>query len=200
MVSLLLALLSQLVAQDESLLDHVYQSCRSAEPKRLRSLDEVSRQVSMALQSQTRCFVIIDGLDECPEAPEVLKWFKSIMLSQDDTSRSTESNIRLFISGQRDGIVESQMSGFTTICLETASGHDQDIKAFTVTMAGKIREKFSLDSEVEQEIVLRVTSRADGMLFSLCAPSEPTSTDVQHRNVSLCAACPQQPILANLEV
>ncbi|KAJ4094512.1 hypothetical protein NW760_012659 [Fusarium oxysporum] len=165
LVSLLLALLAQLVAQDESLLDHVYQACRSAEPQQFRSLDEVSRNVTTALQSQSRCFVIIDGLDECPEASRVLKWFESIMSKQNANSRDTDFNIRLFISGQRDGILESQMTHYTSIRLETASGHDEDIKAFAATMASKIREKFSLDSEVEQEIALRVTSQARGMFL-----------------------------------
>ncbi|RKK19466.1 hypothetical protein BFJ66_g11558 [Fusarium oxysporum f. sp. cepae] len=165
LLSLLLALLAQLVAQDESLLEHVYQACRSAEPQQFRSLDEVSRHVSTALQSQSRCFVIIDGLDECTEASRVLEWFESIMSKQDDTSRDTDFNIRLFISGQRDGILESQMSHYTRIDLETSSGHDQDIEAFTATMAIKIRERFSLDPGVEQDIALRVTSKAGGMFL-----------------------------------
>ncbi|KAF4333390.1 zinc finger protein [Fusarium beomiforme] len=153
------------VAQDESLLDHVYEACRSAEPQQFRSLDEVSRHVATALQSQSLCFVIIDALDECPEASRVLKWFENIMSKQNDNSRDTDFNIRLFISGQRDGILESQMSHYTSIRLETVSGHDQDIKAFAATMASKIREKFSLGFEVEQEIALRVTSQAVGMFL-----------------------------------
>ncbi|CAJ0546596.1 Ff.00g012230.m01.CDS01 [Fusarium sp. VM40] len=165
LLSLLLALLAQLVAQDESLLDHVYQACRSAELQQCRSLDEVSRHVSTALQSQSRSFVIIDGLDECTEASRVLEWFESIMSKQDDASRATDFNIRLFISGQRDGILESQMSHYTRIDLETSSGHDQDIEAFAATMAIKIRERFSLDPGVEQDITLRVTSKAGGMFL-----------------------------------
>ncbi|KAG4284400.1 hypothetical protein FPRO06_08779 [Fusarium proliferatum] len=165
LLSLLLALLAQLVAQDESLLDHVYQACRSAEPQQFRSLDEVSRHVSTALRSQSRCFVIIDGLDECTEASRVLKWFESTMSKQDDNSTNTDFNIRLFVSGQRDGILESQMSQYTRIDLETSSGHDQDIEAFAATMAIRIRERFSLDPGVEQDIALRVTSKAGGMFL-----------------------------------
>lgn len=166
---MLLALLAQLVAQDESLLDHVYQACRSAEPQQFRSLDEVSRHVSTALQSQSRCFVIIDGLDECTEASRVLEWFENIMSKQDDASRDTDFNIRLFISGQRDGVLESQMSHYTRIDLDTSSGHDQDIEAFAATMAIKIRARFSLDPGVEQDIALRVTSKAGGISSSLCS-------------------------------
>ncbi|KLP18132.1 Uncharacterized protein LW94_12089 [Fusarium fujikuroi] len=165
LLSLLLAILAQLVAQDESLLDHIYQACRSAEPQQFRSLDEVSRHVSTALQSQSRSFVIIDGLDECTEASRVLKWFESTMSKQNDTSRDTDFNIRLFVSGQRDGILESQMSHYTRIDLETSSGHDQDIEEFAATMAIKIRERFSLEPGVEQDIALRVTSKAGGMFL-----------------------------------
>ncbi|RGP60195.1 zinc finger protein [Fusarium sporotrichioides] len=153
------------VSQDEILLDHVYQSCRSAEPQQFRSLDEISRQVSTALQSQSRCFVIIDGLDECSEASRVLEWFESVMSKRDNTSKEADFNIRLFVSGQRDGILECQMSRYKRIDLETSSGHDQEISAFAATMAGKIRDRFSLDSEVEQEITSRVTSKASGMFL-----------------------------------
>ncbi|KAL6922418.1 hypothetical protein FSST1_006444 [Fusarium sambucinum] len=165
LLSLLLALLAQLVSQDESLLHHIYQSCCSAEPQQFRSLAEVSRHVSTALQSPYPIFVIIDGLDECREALRVLEWFESIMSNQDDTSGDTDYNIRLLISGQRDGILEDQMSHYTMMHLETSSGHDQDIKIFATTMANKIRGKFSLDTEAEQEIISRVTSKSGGMFL-----------------------------------
>ncbi|KAF0645692.1 hypothetical protein FPSE5266_00755 [Fusarium pseudograminearum] len=164
-VSLLLALLAQLVAQDESLLDHIYHACHSIDSQQFRSLDGVSRHVSTALQSQSRCFVIIDGLDECPEAPKVLEWFENVMLKQDGSPGDTDFNIRLFISGQRDGILESQMSHYKMIHLDMSPGHDQDIKDYAIAMASKISDKFSLDIEYEQEIVSRVASHACGMFL-----------------------------------
>ena len=163
LVSLLLSLVSQLVGQDESLLDHVFQSCSSAEPKHVRSLEEVSRQASIALKSQSRCFVIIDGLDESTEAPEVLDWFASNIFSQGNPPSSSASDVRLFISGQRDGILEPRMSDYPTIPLEEIPGHDQDIKDFAATMAAKIRDKFSLDAETAEQIVARVTSQTGGV-------------------------------------
>ncbi|RSL96842.1 hypothetical protein CDV31_013308 [Fusarium ambrosium] len=171
MVSLLLALLSQLISQDESLLDHVYQTCCTAEQQRLRCLDTVSSLASTALQSQWLCFVIVDGLDECTEAPKVLEWFEKIMSSgEEDSSGSSKSAIRLFISGQRDGVLEDLMSEYDSIQLETTAGHGQDIETFTMNVAGEIRKKFSLNSEVEQEIVSRVSSRAGGELSSPYIP------------------------------
>jgi hypothetical protein len=165
LVSLLLSLLFQLVGQDESLLDHVFQSCCSAEPKHVRSLEEVSRQASIALSSQARCFVIIDGLDESVEVSEVLNWFASNIFSQGNTSSSSASNVRLFISGQRDGILEPRMCDYPTIPLEEVPGHAQDIKDFAATMATRIRDKFSLDSETAQQTFARVTSQTGGMFL-----------------------------------
>ncbi|KAM0543086.1 hypothetical protein ACHAO7_009558 [Fusarium culmorum] len=164
-VALLLSILAQLVAQDESLLDHIYHSCHSMDSQQFRSLDEVSRHVSTALQSQSRCFVMIDGLDECPEAPKVLEWFDNAMSKENGTSGDTDSNIRLFISGQRDGILESQMSHYKMIHLDMSPGHDQDIEQYAVAMTSKIRDKFSMDLDDEQEIVSRVTSHACGMFL-----------------------------------
>ncbi|RSL61425.1 hypothetical protein CEP54_006268 [Fusarium duplospermum] len=166
MVSLLLALLSQLISQDESLLDHVYQTYCTAEQQRLRCLDTLSSLVSTALQSQSLCFVIVDGLDECTEAPKVLEWFEKIMSSrEEDSSGTSKSAIRLFISAQRDGVLEGLMSEYDSIQLETTAGHGHDIKTFTMNVAAEIRKKFDLNSEVEQEIVSRVSSRAGGMFL-----------------------------------
>ena len=165
MVSLLLALLSQLISQDESLLDHIYQTCCTAEQQWLRCLDTVSSLVWTALRSQSLCFVVVDGLDECLEAPKVLEWFGKLMSNRDeDPSGSSESVIRLFISGQRDGVLEGLMSEYDSIQLETTPGHGQDIDMFTTNVASEIGKKFSLNSKLEQEIVSRVSSQARGEL------------------------------------
>ncbi|UZP36583.1 hypothetical protein NXS19_004399 [Fusarium pseudograminearum] len=164
-VSLLLSILAQLVSQDESLLDHIYHACHSMDSQQFRSLDEVSRHVVTALQSQSRSFVVIDGLDECPEASKVLKWFEDVMFKENRTPGDTDFEIRLFISGQRDGILESQMSHYKMIHLDMSPGHEQDIKTYAEAMANKIRSKFSLDLDLEQELVSRVTSHACGMFL-----------------------------------
>ncbi|KAG8356331.1 hypothetical protein FVEN_g5650 [Fusarium venenatum] len=165
LVFMLLTLLSHLVSQDRSLLDHVYQACCSAESQELRLLEEVSHHVSMVLQSQSRCFVVIDGLDECSEAPRVLEWFESVISKEDSTLGDTEFNIRLFISGQRDGIFEQRRSNYTRVDLDKSSGHEQDIEEFATIMTTTIRDKFSLDLQVEREFALRVTSQANGMFL-----------------------------------
>ncbi|RBR14483.1 uncharacterized protein FIESC28_07719 [Fusarium coffeatum] len=165
LVSLLLSLLSQLVHQDETIREYVYQTCCTAEPKHIQSLEEVSRHISIALKSQTRCFLIIDGLDECSEAPAVLEWLESNIFSQDSTSTGTALNVRLFISGQRDGVLEELMSEYPTIPLEKAPEHNGGIKEFAVTEASKIRDKFSVDSGIAEQIVTLVTSRAGGMFL-----------------------------------
>lgn len=118
------------------------------------------------MQSQSLCFIIVDGLDECLQAPKVLDWFRTLMSSREDESgENNESCIRLFISGQRDGVLETQMSEYSTIQLETATGHDREIEAFATDMADKIQEHFRLDSEAGQNIVSRVTSQAHGMFL-----------------------------------
>lgn len=86
---------------------------------------------------------------------------------EDESGENNESCIRLFISGQRDGVLETQMSEYSTIQLETATGHDREIEAFATDMADKIQEHFRLDSEAGQNIVSRVTSQAHGKLSYL---------------------------------
>ncbi|KAG4435756.1 hypothetical protein IFR05_008770 [Cadophora sp. M221] len=174
MSHLLLSLLSQLGDQDSTVLDLFYKEVCILGQQQL-SLQKLCELASTALRSQRRCFIVIDGLDECgrdphdrttSEAVEVLKWFENLMIPKEETTPETEDVcIRLLISGQRDGSIERRLESVPSIQLETAIGHGEDIKSYASVEARKICQQFSATLSVEQDLVRKVVTRAKEGMF-----------------------------------
>lgn len=171
MTHLLSSLLSQLADQDNSLLDFFYQEFCSIDQEKL-SLHKLCDLASTALRAQKRCFIIVDGLDECVrdlndnksnEAERVLKWFEELMLPKDELAPDIDQLcIRLLVSGQRDGHLEEKLRSYPSIQLEKRAEHGEDIRSYAKVEAAKICKQFSAGGEVEQDIIQKVTTRAKG--------------------------------------
>ncbi|KAK7429027.1 hypothetical protein QQZ08_004434 [Neonectria magnoliae] len=118
----------------------------------------------------TRAWVILDGLDECgeeheinkPESQRVLKWLREDLFP---ACQAQDCQIRLLISGQRDGYVDAILSKCPEINLDTADAHVFDIRDYTKFRTSTIREDFSLDSAQEADIIERVVSTSKGMFL-----------------------------------
>lgn len=168
---LLLGLLSQLADQDGGLLDFFYREVCSIGEQNL-SLHKLCDLASIALRAQRRCFIIIDGLDECAsdrvdsqsnEAERILTWFEGLMLPNEEPIPNTESLcIRLLVSGQRDGHLEKRLVSYPSIQLETIAGHNDDIESYAKVKAAKMCKQFFVGRETEQDIIQKVTTRAKG--------------------------------------
>ncbi|KAI0536611.1 hypothetical protein GGR58DRAFT_381624 [Xylaria digitata] len=175
LTGLLLALLSQLIHQDDVLLEQTYQWCLAVDQRKLRSLDTIRDLVSVILKSQRLCFVILDGLDECvgdasanpaEEQERVIDWFDALTVDPDSKeSRTCKCCVRLFISGQRNGVLEKRLDSCPSIRLETAEAHTKDIESYVKRRSAEIREKFQISSKKERDLVNRVTSGAKGMFL-----------------------------------
>ncbi|KAK7424247.1 hypothetical protein QQX98_000515 [Neonectria punicea] len=163
---MLRTLLAQLLAQDDALLEYMHQQFASnsdSEP----FLKGCAKHCFM---SQKRAWVILDGLDECdeeyeinkPESQRVLRWFREDLFP---ACQAQGCQIRLLISGQRDGYVDAVLSKCPDINLDTANGHVSDIREYTKSRASFIREDFSLDSTQEADIIERVVSTSKGMFL-----------------------------------
>ncbi|RYP71616.1 hypothetical protein DL769_004656 [Monosporascus sp. CRB-8-3] len=149
LTGLLLALLSQLVHQDDVLLEQTYQRCLAVDQQKLRSSDTICDLASVVLKSQRLCFVVLDGLDECvgdpsanpaEEQEQVIDWFDALTVDPDSKeSHICESCVRLFISGQRNGILEKRLGSYPSIRLETAAAHTQDIESYATRRSAEIR-------------------------------------------------------------
>jgi hypothetical protein len=172
LTGLLLALLSQLIHHDDVLLEQTYQRCLAVDQRKLRSSDTVRDLASAILKSQRLCFVILDGLDECvgdtsanpaEEQEQVINWFDVLTVDPDSKeSHNCKGCVRLFISGQRNGVLENRLSSYSSIRLETTAAHAQDIESYATRRSAEIRKKFQISREVERDLVNRVTLGAKG--------------------------------------
>lgn len=172
LTGLLLALLSQLIHQDDVLLDQTYERCLAVDHQKVRSSDIICDLASEILKSQRLCFVVLDGLDECvgdasanpvEEQQQVIDWFEALTIDSDlSESRTCKSFVRLLISGQRNGVLEQRLSLHPSIRLETVTAHTKDIELYATRRSAEIRQKFRISSEVERDLVNRVTSSAKG--------------------------------------
>jgi len=175
---MLLGLISQLLNQDDIVADLVYQGYSSSD-QAFCSQDRLSGLATTCLKSQRLCFIILDGLDECAEAAEddvireeasVIDWFEALISGDgSDSPEDVGFNIRLLISGQRDGFLDKRLLSYLSIQLETNSGHQGDIRAYARAKCTEISAKFRLSTDQLNETVERVTEGARGeFLFNLC--------------------------------
>lgn len=79
-----------------------------------------------------------------------------------EESNVCESCIRLFISGQRNGVLEERLKSYPSFQLETAAAHTMDIESYAKRQSAEICKKFRISTEVERYLVNRVTSGAKG--------------------------------------
>ncbi|RYP05095.1 hypothetical protein DL765_009940 [Monosporascus sp. GIB2] len=149
LTGLLLALLSQLIHQDDVLLEQTYQRCLAVDQQKIRSSDTIRDLASVIFKSQRLCFVILDGLDECvgdpsanpaEEQEQVIDWFDVLTVDPDSKeSHTCKSCVRLFISGQRNGVLEKRLGLYPSIRLETAAAHTRDIESYAARRSAEIR-------------------------------------------------------------
>lgn len=159
--SFLRAVMEQIICRDPTLSDHLFDDLASISGVNLRSTRDLESLISTSIEYFRTCFIIIDGLDEAApgEADRLLKW---LLPSANGKAPENKTSIRLLFSGQRDGILDYELSGQPTITLDTASEHDADIVNYSAQIGARIRSKFSISSEMEHEIVSQVTSQASG--------------------------------------
>lgn len=179
--ALLLSLLTQAILQDEVLLDLVYRRLILAGQQKVRSVSLLCDLVELALKSQSVCFVVVDGLDECigldtmtPEdaQDEVINWLEALIVTS--TSDNTVGNdsqqdnrcTRLLISGQRNGVLEERLKSWPAIQVNSSFAHMGDIGAYSEAKAQQIQQKFGIDESLRSDIVRKINARALGTFIN----------------------------------
>jgi len=155
-IGILRGLLTQILCEDSALASHLYEICSSKDQAGLSTMLE--KLAEIAFDSQSTSFVILDGLDECRpgEAEKILSWFIS---RQKDTNHRGCGYIRLLCVGQRVDVLQRMLSSAVDISLENAS-HQEDIERYVKEQACSIKEEFEISTQIEAEIVTRVTNAA----------------------------------------
>lgn len=177
MSSVLRALLVQLLDQDKTSLKYLHQKLAELSGSDVTKLDLLQELVKDRLLSQESVRIVLDGLDECADEPiadnkearRIIEWFHNSVMPE-----ALPGQLRLLIAGQRDGQLDEFLSPHPTIRLDGTEAHLKDIRSYSMTRAVEIREKFSLSSSEEIEIVERVTDASNGKLASVV----PTATDI----------------------
>lgn len=155
-IGILRGLLTQMLCEDSALASHLYEICSSKDRAGLSTMLEEFTEI--AFDSQTASFVVLDGLDECRpgEAEKALSWFIS---RQKDTNHMVCGHIRLLCVGQRIDVLQRMLSSAADISLENSS-HQGDIERYVREQARGIKEEFEISTQIEAEIVARVTDAA----------------------------------------
>lgn len=159
--SLLRAVLEQIVSRDPVLSDHLFEKLASVDGLQLRSTKYLEPLIAKALEAYGESFIVVDGLDEAApgEAAKSLTWLLSLV--NGDIKEPTCS-LRVLCSGQRDGLLDKLLSDQPSISLESSSEHHIDVRKYCAHMCAQIRRKFGIASTMEDDIISRVASQADG--------------------------------------
>ncbi|KAK6526015.1 hypothetical protein TWF281_011056 [Arthrobotrys megalospora] len=159
------ALLQQLLDQDDTLLEYLYQKCvglTNSEAVYEPFLEEL---VKYCFASRGKIRIVLDALDECEQADElgthpVITWFQEVL-----STTPLSFHIRFLVSGQRDGCIDSLLSNYPGIDLDKAQSHSDDIRNYASLRASSIKARFKLDSNDEADIIRNVTECSDGMFL-----------------------------------
>lgn len=159
--SLLRAMMEQIVSRDSVLSDHLFDKFTSVEGTQLRSTKSLEPLIATALETYRRSFIIVDGLDEAApgEAAKSLKWLLSLVKGG---IKEPTASIRILCSGRRDGLLDSILLDQPAIALESSSDHKADILEYCKHMGAEIRLSLDIASAVEEEIISKVASQANG--------------------------------------
>jgi hypothetical protein len=113
-------------------------------------------------ESYERTFIVIDGLDECPEEKR-----SPILDSIVEASSNPDTNIKVFVSSRRESDISAQFKYLDTPAIELETGKiTPDIQKFVRHEALKLRTESKLrvrDDALFSEIVQKLVEKSDGM-------------------------------------
>ena len=113
-------------------------------------------------KSYQRLFIVIDGLDECPEEKR-----SPILDFIVDSSSNSDSNIKVFVSCRKEFDISTRFLNLNTPAIELETGKiTPDIQSFVRHEASRLRAESSLrvrDDALFAEIIERLVEMSDGM-------------------------------------
>ncbi|EGX44058.1 hypothetical protein AOL_s00210g219 [Orbilia oligospora ATCC 24927] len=163
---MLCALLMQLLDQDDTLLEYVYQKCASVVDPDAISEPFLEEILKHCFNRQGKIWIVLDALDESEEsesisAHPVIAWLQEVV----SPATLYGSHVRFLISGQRDGFIEAALSVYPDIDLDRTKQHKADITDYASFRASEIKSRFGLNADEETDIVDKVTVSSKGMFL-----------------------------------
>ncbi|KAI1113983.1 putative zinc finger protein [Nemania sp. NC0429] len=159
------SLLVQFLQQDIGLLPTFYQkSCRGGENV-LASPVVVKELLSLAFGNCKSAYIILDGLDECPQdqRKDITQWFRKLVeeLPIDEPER-----LRCLFISQDDGRARKDFAGLASIEIR-ANDNKNDIEEYSRIEANKLRESCLLLTEEKATLIANAVVNSAGGLFLL---------------------------------
>jgi len=162
------SILLQLSSQNPLLLPYVHEHTSSRGEMLLTSKALAKEILKKALSSCERTFIVIDGLDECPQAErvEIASFFRGLVES---ASVGAMEPIRCLFVSQDDGVALESFRGVMRI--KIADYNNQDLRGYAQVWHKKLEAKFgSLQGNCH--IANIITARAQGMIFPNHSPTQ----------------------------
>lgn len=188
---MLKGLLVQLVRFSPDHISYVYEQVSMTAERVVDSPYTLMMMIETILEPIGQVWMILDGLDECEkkERKKILSWISKIISGQ------SSAHVQVLVTSQDKSDIRhtlTTISNCPTISLRDP-GHEGDIRSYVSRKVAKRKQQFDLTSEVEQDIVHKVTRHANGklyLLFKLCLSMHQTSGPGanNNRHVSFCAS------------
>lgn len=154
MMDMLCSFIEQLLRQDDAIVDDLHETVLPARPSDLSSVSWLEDIATRIILSQKRCYIIVDGLDECAldQRRPILQWLRTILFK----AKSSDVVVKVLVSGQRDGVIDAILQDCAcTIRLDNQTPHLRDIEKFSSSILTQIEDRFA-GLEDEEEIRKRL--------------------------------------------
>jgi hypothetical protein len=119
----------------------------------------------LGLPGQAPIFLIVDGLDECPDTVALPSPREEVLVLLKDLVDSQHPNLRICVTSRPEADIKFVFDPLTfrSISLHDEKGQKEDIEKYirsVVTTSGKMRR---WKSEHKELVIDVLTKRADGM-------------------------------------
>ena len=161
---MLQAIVAQLWDADDTLLGHLQHELGPRDKSEVSSDEFLKNLVAQCLATQNRrVFILLDGIDECDvttnyqtmQSTEIIEWFKNQILSK-------SRQVRLVVSGRRDGHSDRTLSSYPSLNIDQSRYHREDIEQYIKVTATQISERFDRTPAEERNLVQTIVERTDG--------------------------------------
>ncbi|KAK6337077.1 hypothetical protein TWF718_009863 [Orbilia javanica] len=160
------ALLMQLASQNDTLLEYISHKCVDLAGSGSISEPFLEEILKDCFNNLENIRIIFDALDESEQPDEIdtypiITWLKEAVL----LTGPCGPRARFLVSGQRNGVIDSVLSGYPDIDLDKVETHRDDIKAYISSKIPEISSRFKLGMKEKEDVVKRVTDGSKGMFL-----------------------------------
>jgi hypothetical protein len=172
-LSILRGILHNLVLADSSVLPSCYEKILNSGQDKLSSVETARSLLELFFESNTRNYVIVDGLDSCgkSEMKQVCQFLGGIV---DRCDSYDPGRLRLLITSQYTPELQKPLGSAETIAIG-ANDNTRDIECYLSNRVESVANKLGLDKENIQLIFNRISSPSESIHYSYELPQDPTS-------------------------